>query len=116
MWDKRFANGKALLSDAEIAWVKGGHGVYIHAETTQGFLRAEPAEHPTQKPLSVMQWAIEKSKAGPVVYDPFLGSGTTLIAAHRLGRTVYGCEIEPRYADVVLGRAEAEGLACERAG
>lgn len=49
------------------------------------------------------------------VYDPFLGSGTTLIAAHRLGRTCYGCEIEPRYADVILKRAEAEGLAAEKA-
>jgi DNA modification methylase len=48
------------------------------------------------------------------IYDPFLGSGTTLIAAHRLGCTCYGCEIEPRYADVILRRAEAEGLTCEK--
>lgn len=50
-----------------------------------------------------------------LVYDPFLGSGTTLVAAHRLGRTCYGCELEPKYADVILRRAEAEGLTCERA-
>jgi hypothetical protein len=42
--------------------------------------------------------------------------GTTLIAAHRLGRVCYGCEIEPKYGDVILRRAEAEGLACEKAG
>jgi len=47
------------------------------------------------------------------VYDPFLGSGTTLIAAHRTGRRCYGMEIAPRYADVILRRAEAEGLTCE---
>jgi len=47
------------------------------------------------------------------VYDPFLGSGTTLVAAHRLGRTCYGCELECRYADVILKRAEAEGLTVE---
>ena len=50
------------------------------------------------------------------VYDPFLGSGTTLIAAHRLGRVCYGCEIEPRYGDVILKRAEAEGLTVEKIG
>jgi DNA modification methylase len=48
------------------------------------------------------------------VYDPFLGSGGTLIAAHRLGRVCYGCELDPKYADAVLRRAEAEGLTCER--
>ena len=44
-----------------------------------------------------------------------LGSGTTLIAAHRTGRRCYGMEISPRYADVILRRAEAEGLTVERA-
>ena len=49
-----------------------------------------------------------------IVIDPFLGSGTTLIAAHRLGRRCYGMEISPRYCDVILKRAEAEGLTVER--
>jgi adenine-specific DNA methylase len=49
-----------------------------------------------------------------LILDPFLGSGTTLIAAHRLGRRCFGCEIEPRYADVILRRAEAEGLECRK--
>lgn len=53
---------------------------------------------------------------GARVYDPFIGSGTTLIAAHRLGRVCYGCEIEPKYADVILRRAEAEGLTVEKVG
>lgn len=69
-------------------------------------------DHPTMKPVTLVQQAIEHaSLAGELVYDPFLGSGTTLIAAHRLNRVCYGCEIEPRYADVILKRAEAEGLA-----
>lgn len=55
------------------------------------------------------------SGPGSLVFEPFSGSGTTLIAAHRLGRTCYGCELEPKYADVILRRAEAEGLTCERA-
>lgn len=46
------------------------------------------------------------------VLDMFLGTGTTFIAAHRTGRRCYGCEISPRYADVILRRAEAENLEC----
>lgn len=68
--------------------------------------------HSTQKPLECMARAIRNHECESV-YDPFLGSGTTLIAAHRLGRVCYGCEIEPRYGDVILKRAEAEGLTCE---
>jgi len=67
------------------------------------------------KPVALVSRAIENSSiAGQLVLDPFLGSGTTLIAAHRLGRTAYGCEISERYCDVILKRAEAEGLTCER--
>jgi len=73
------------------------------------------ADHPTMKPVALVAQAIEHaSLAGQLVYDPFLGSGTTLVAAHRLGRRCSGCEIEPRYADVILKRAEAEGLDCVR--
>lgn len=69
-------------------------------------------EHPTQKPIAVMSPPMTNHlKAGQIAYDPFLGSGTTLIAAHRTGRVCYGIEIEPRYSDVVLRRAEAEGIA-----
>lgn len=71
--------------------------------------------HGTQKPIECMQRPIENNTAlGQLAYDPFLGSGTTLIAAHRTGRRCYGMEISPRYADVILRRAEAEGLTCER--
>ena len=75
------------------------------------------AEHPTMKPVALVEKALANSSdLGDTVYDPFLGSGTTLVASHRLGRVCYGCELEPRYADVVLCRAEAEGLTCEKAG
>jgi hypothetical protein len=106
VWDKRFKNGTAMLSDAEVAWMKGGHGVYIFAETSQGFVRPESIEHPTQKPVSVMAWCMEKCKAGPIVFDPFLGSGTTMIAAEQLDRRCYGIEISPTYCDVILARWE----------
>lgn len=61
--------------------------------------------HPTQKPMECMARAISNHDA-PLVYDPFLGSGTTLIAAEQLGRTCYGMEISPAYCDVIIKRWE----------
>ncbi len=70
--------------------------------------------HPTQKPLELAERAMRNSSVnGALVCDWFLGSGTTLIAAHRTGRRCYGCELAPKYADVILRRAEAEGLTVE---
>ena len=72
--------------------------------------------HPTQKPVAVIAHIIQYvTRAGALVTDVCLGSGTTLIAAHRTGRRCYGVELEPRYCDVILRRAEAEGLTVERA-
>jgi len=74
-----------------------------------------PDCHAATMPMAMCEWALSSwSPPSALIYDPFLGSGTTLIAAHRLGRVCYGCEIEPKYADVILKRAEAEGMACER--
>jgi DNA modification methylase len=65
--------------------------------------------HPTVKPVALAADAIKDvSRRGDVVFDPFLGSGTTLIAAHRTGRRCYGVEIDPAYVDVILRRWEAE--------
>jgi len=60
------------------------------------------------KPLGLMERAIRNSSNDEaVVLDPFLGSGSTLIAAERTGRTCYGLELDPRYCDVILARWEA---------
>jgi DNA modification methylase len=64
-------------------------------------------EHPTMKPVALWAQAVsDGSRAGEVVYDPFLGSGTTLIAAEQLGRKCYGMEISPAYCDVIVKRWE----------
>lgn len=64
--------------------------------------------HPTQKPVDVAAHGLKNSSAqGALVYDPFLGSGTTLIAAEQLERRCYGLEIEPKYVDVIIARWEA---------
>jgi DNA modification methylase len=61
--------------------------------------------HGTQKPIEVMRRPIvNHTKTGDSVYDPFLGSGTTLIAAEITERVCYGLEIDPRYVDVIVTR------------
>ncbi len=62
-------------------------------------------EHPTMKPVALWAQAVtDGSRTGEIVYDPFLGSGTTLIAAEQLGRKCYGMEISPQYCDVIVKR------------
>ena len=62
-------------------------------------------DHPTQKPIELMRRPIlNHTKRGEPVYDPFLGSGTTLIAAELTGRACFGLELDPKYADVIIER------------
>ena len=64
-------------------------------------------EHPTMKPVALWCQAVtDGSRKGEIIYDPFLGSGTTLIAAEQLGRKCYGMEISPQYCDVIVKRWE----------
>ena len=62
-------------------------------------------DHPTQKPVELMRRPIlNHTKRGEAVYEPFLGSGTTLIAAEMTGRVCYGIELDAKYVDVVCQR------------
>lgn len=58
--------------------------------------------HSTQKPLECMVRPIRNHRGD--VYDPFLGSGTTMVASHQLGRTCYGIEIHPKYCQIIIDR------------
>jgi site-specific DNA-methyltransferase (adenine-specific) len=60
--------------------------------------------HPTQKPLSLMEWCINFSGEGLTILDPFAGSGTTLIAAKRLQRKAIGIEISEKYCQIAVNR------------
>lgn len=63
--------------------------------------------HPTQKPIAVFTPALANhTRSAGIGYDPFLGSGTAVIAAESLGRRCYGVELEPRYCDVIVQRWE----------
>ena len=62
-------------------------------------------DHPTQKPIELMRKPLlNHTLPGESCYEPFAGSGTTLIAAEQLGRTCYGVELDPKYVDVIVRR------------
>jgi DNA modification methylase len=70
-----------------------------------GGSKEEKCDHPTQKPLELIRRPIlNHTKRGELVYDPFLGSGTTMMAAEVTGRVCYGIDIDPKYSDVAVLR------------
>jgi len=72
---------------------------------------ATSAEHPTMKPVELIAHCLRNSSAqGSLGYEPFAGSGSTLLAAEQLGRLCYGIELDPKYAAVVLERLASAGL------
>ena len=61
--------------------------------------------HPTMKPIPLMALLIKNSTvAGELVADPFLGSGSTMVASHQIGRICYGMELDPKYCQVIIER------------
>lgn len=95
-WQPILCYGK----DPKLAKGKGSHpDAIVHTETAEDF------GHPCSKPIRFWTWLLLRvSEPGDTVYDPFLGSGTTLVAAHAEGRVCYGLEIDPAYVDVCVER------------
>ncbi len=78
---------------------------YPGANTFGGAMRSPLEHHPTPKPVALVADAIMDCTArGDRILDPFLGSGTTVLAAERKGRKAFGIEIEPRFVDTVIQR------------
>lgn len=77
---------------------------FVETSVTPKSQRAH-GKHPTQKPVELMEHFISLlSNPGELVVDPFLGSGTTAVAAQRLGRRVIGSELDPKYAEITRKR------------
>lgn len=109
-------NGQGPAQGAEIfvcAWAGKGHakwnaggkrGVYTHCVNNP----ERHGEHPTEKPISLMAEIIRDfTNAGQTILDPFMGSGTTGIAAVQMGRTFIGIERDERYFDIACKRIAA---------
>jgi site-specific DNA-methyltransferase (adenine-specific) len=86
----------------------GGDDVY-EASTPRLGRDTDATGHPYQKPLEVMEWLIGKTSS-PLIIDPFMGSGTTLLAAKNLGRKAIGIENDEQWCDTVARRLAQEVL------
>lgn len=110
VWCKKPASklGK-FMGDCELAWQKSGHGTYLFHHVWDGFCReteqGKPL-HPTQKPVALMRWCIErlKLKPGSTILDPFMGSAPVALATMDLGHNYIGIEREPTYFDIAVNR------------
>ena len=113
IWDKGDSPG---MGDLSMPWGKGDEEIYVLGGGFAGkrqtnVIRAlgygaashRRPNHPTPKPVALMEALIEKCPEG-VIADPFTGSGATLIAARNLGRKAWGVEIDPYYCEIVARR------------
>lgn len=99
-WEKRMGGD---FADGELAWTNQHKALrqFSHFKKNKG------DEHPTQKPVELMRWCIELCKNAPkTILDPFMGSGTTGVAAIQMGRKFIGIEREPKYFDIACKRIE----------
>jgi len=106
VWIKKYPDAfGSFLSDADLAWMKGGCGVYCSETINPASFQSEKI-HPTQKPESLMRWCIEKCGDVQAVCDPYMGSGTTGVACVRTGRKFIGIEIEEKYCAIAKRRIQ----------
>ena len=107
VWDKK-TNGN--FADCELAWTNLPKAVRRIEWLWNGFAREgneERFDHPTQKPVKVIEWAISQAPDDVVtVCDPFMGSGTTGVACANLGKRFIGVERERKYFDLACQRIE----------
>jgi site-specific DNA-methyltransferase (adenine-specific) len=111
IWDKRPGLEDMIFnrSDAELAYFSGSKTVKTIRHLWHGICRASEVGqhwHPTQKPVVVMEKCLGFLPNAQTILDPFMGSGTTLVACQRMARNGIGIEIDPDYFDIACKRVE----------
>lgn len=96
-WHKK--NDGLSFSEFELAWTNLGKNCRMLSHHWGG----ETKEHPTMKPLKLMEWCINYLDEKPIL-DIFCGSGSTMVASHQLKRKCYGMELDPKYCQVIIDR------------
>lgn len=98
------------FADGELAWTSRDKALREFTYCPKGgdinSRFAKPNEHPTQKPVAVMEWCLSFLPNAQTILDPFMGSGTTGVACMKLGRKFIGIEIEPKYFSIACKRIE----------
>ena len=103
-WDKKMGGD---FSDGELAWTSQKRAVRDFSKSPfAGLSGGHDRVHPTQKPVALMKWCINFLPNAQTILDPFLGSGTTGVAAAQMGRKFIGIEREPKYFDIACKRIE----------
>ncbi len=117
-WNKRSPSVRPNVmpsGDIELAWHDKTSGLYKYINIVHGGVvnansingNNERRSHPTEKPISLMEFCILQLKSQhETICDPFMGSGTTGVAAYNLGRRFIGIEREPKYFDIACKRIE----------
>lgn len=104
VWDKQREGD--TFSGAELAFVNKGIKVDVFRHQWHGMIKAsemgQKRVHPTQKPIALVEWCFNNYNAGKNVLDLFLGSGSTMVAAHQTNRKCYGMELDPKYCQVII--------------
>lgn len=110
VWDKGEGMAGRSFAECEYAWtsIDMNAKIYKRDPLASGDYRGK--EHPTQKPLAVMSWAINQAGEVNTILDPFMGSGTTLVAAKNLGKRAIGIERELKYCDIAVRRLAQQTL------
>lgn len=109
--DMDFSNDNRTYATTELAWRDWGKSKF-YCQVWDGGMRAGKAEnrtfcHPSQKPIELMEWCIRQlPKDQNIILDPFMGSGTTGVAAVQMGRLFIGIEREQQYFDIACKRIE----------
>lgn len=109
IWDKRCQQQPTRnQADCEIAWCSDYGAARIFYHVWDGMIKAsergEQRQHPTQKPVRLMTWCLGFYEKAQTILDPFMGSGTTLVAAKQLNRKSIGIEIEEKYCEIAAKR------------
>lgn len=108
VWDKK-QNDQWTTAQAELAWTNLDRPTRVFRLSQVEAHTGMNKQHPTQKPIELMRWCLSMIRHEGAVLDPFMGSGTTLIAAKEDGRRAIGIEIEEKYCEIAVQRL-AQGV------
>lgn len=108
VWDKLNSGD---FADCELAWTNLKMSVRIFRHMWNGMIRASERDrkrvHPTQKPIALINWVLSYAFEAQTIIDPFMGSGTTLVACKELNRNGIGIEINEKYCEIAKKRLKA---------